>query len=217
MQAQASRPGHAWERICALVSRGSDISGASRGQRRTAIIAATMLVGCTLFVAPVYASCRAPRIPNLAITLPQSQASQSLGAVQSSSPIAANDADGGTIVGLWHVKFVSNGALYDEGFDQFHSDGLEILNDDGVPPAEGNICLGVFKKIGSRTYKVKHPAFVWDKTGMLIGTLIIRETITLDRDHDGYRGQFAFDFYDLLGNLTEEVTGDLSGERITVD
>src|SRR5438132_8523437 len=44
-----------------------------------------------------------------------------------------------TIVGLWDVKFISDNQLFDEGFDQYHSDGTEILNDI-PPPASGNVC-----------------------------------------------------------------------------
>jgi len=32
-----------------------------------------------------------------------------------------------------------------------------------------------------------------------------------------YQGTFTFDFYDLNGNLTSEVKGDLNAKRITVD
>ena len=149
--------------------------------------------------------------------VPQSESAKALSSVQSSSSNETKNEGDATIVGLWHVKFVSNGALYDEGFDQFHADGTEILNDDGVPPAEGNVCLGVFKKIGPRTFQIKHPAFVWDGNGILIGTLVILETITLDHRHNSYHGQFAFDFYDLYGNLTDVVSGKLNGERITVN
>src|SRR5947207_15641689 len=34
-----------------------------------------------------------------------------------------------TIVGLWDLKFIVNNEVVDEGFDQFHADGTEILND----------------------------------------------------------------------------------------
>src|SRR5689334_12663848 len=38
-------------------------------------------------------------------------------------------AEPATIVGLWDVKFIVDNAVVDEGFDQFHADGTEILND----------------------------------------------------------------------------------------
>ena len=109
--------------------------------------------------------------------------------------------------------------LYDEGFDVWHADGTEILNDNGVPPAQGNVCLGVWKKTGPRTYKLKHLAWNWDinNQGMLTGTLIIHETVTVDADGDSYTGSFTFDFYDLNGNFSKEDAGYLEATRIFVD
>jgi hypothetical protein len=74
------------------------------------------------------------------------------------------------------------------------------------------VCLGVWKKVGPRTSKLKHPAWNWDASGNLIGTLIIRETVTLDAEGDSYQGTYAFDFYDLNGNFASEIA-----KRITVD
>jgi hypothetical protein len=202
-----------------LAGRVSQGLGALWGGHRPApIVAFALLAGCTLFSTSAKASCGPSKAPKLAIVLPESQSFQARGATQQASSLYKPKGDANTlIVGLWHVKFVSNGQLYDEGFDQFHADGTEILNDDGVPPAEGNVCLGVFKKVGHLTYQLKHPAFVWDANGALVGTLVIRETITLKPGRNSYQGSFVFDFYDLTGNLTDEVTGDLTGERITVD
>jgi hypothetical protein len=46
----------------------------------------------------------------------------------------------------------------DVGFEQWHSDGTEMLNDT-PPPASGNVCLGTWEKIGPQTYTLVHPAF----------------------------------------------------------
>jgi hypothetical protein len=192
--------------------------GASRFTRSLAASAIAVLAAITLFSASANATCSSSRATRPVLVLPQAQLFRALQPMQSESTNKTKDVGNASIVGLWHVKFVaSNGDLYDEGFDQFHSDGTEILNDDGVPPAEGNVCLGVFKKIGQGTYRLKHPAFVWDGNGGLVGTLIISETITLDPGRNRYNGTFEFDFYDLAGSLTDEVKGDLSGERIAVN
>jgi len=124
---------------------------------------------------------------------------------------------GPTIVGLWHVLFVSGGQTFDEGFDQWHSDGTEILNDNSVPPSLGNVCLGVFVKTGPGTYQLNHPAWNWDANGNLIGTVAFLETVTVASGGNTYQGTFVFDTYDLSGNLLSEVTGTLSAERITAD
>ena len=128
--------------------------------------------------------------------------------------------DNASIVGLWHVLFVSGGQVFDEGYDQWHSDWTEILNDTAPPqPANGagTICLGVYKKTGPRAFKLKHPFWSFDATGTLMGTGAILETVTVDHDGEHYSGSFEFITYDLKGNVTSDATGDLKAERITVD
>lgn len=122
-----------------------------------------------------------------------------------------------SIVGLWHVVFVSGGQQFDEGFDQWHSDGTEILNDNAVPPAEGNVCLGVFTRTAPGTYSLNHPAWNWDANGNLIGTVVFLENVTVDPGGNSYQGSFTFDTFDLSGNLLSEVTGTLTADRITPD
>ena len=53
------------------------------------------------------------------------------------------------IVGLWKVTFTSGGQVTDVGFDAWHSDGTETLND--VSPISHNVCLGVWKQTGPRS------------------------------------------------------------------
>jgi hypothetical protein len=125
-----------------------------------------------------------------------------------------------SIVGFWHVLFISGGQTFDEGYDQWHNDGTEILNDNAPPqPANGagTICLGVYKKTGPRTFKLKHPFWSFDATGTLVGTGVILEVVTLDQSGNRYTGSFEFITYDLKGNVTSDTTGELKAERITVD
>jgi len=132
----------------------------------------------------------------------------------------ASESDDPSIVGLWHVLFVSGGQPFDEGYDVWHSDGTEILNDTAPPqPANGagTICLGVYKKTGPRTYQLKHPFWMFDATATLVGTGVILEQVTVDLSGNSYSGAFEFSTYDLKGNLTFAASGDLKAERITVD
>ena len=124
---------------------------------------------------------------------------------------------GGSIVGLWKATFTSGGMTVDEGFDAWNSDGTEILNDD-PPPAAGNICLGVWVRSGPMTYKLKHPSWTYDPTtGMVNGTAIIRETITLAPNGNSYHGVFTIDFFDLSNNPQGSFNGTVAATRITVD
>jgi hypothetical protein len=142
--------------------------------------------------------------------------------------------DNASIVGFWHVKFVSIGSPgirdkteVDAGYSQWHSDGTEIMNSGGRAPNTGDFCLGVWKKTGERSYKLNHFAAAWDPTigpigpagpaGELIGPANIREEVTLNPDGNQFTGNFTIDQYDESGNSLAHVQGVITGTRITVD
>jgi len=131
-------------------------------------------------------------------------------------PQPSNDAR--SITGLWDLKFIAEGQIVDEGFDQYHSDGTEILNDT-PPPSTGNVCLGVWAKTGSRTLKLKHPSWIYDPTNtFVIGTATILEQITLDDGGNSFAGTFTIQLRDLSGNsLGPDLGGELQADRITPD
>src|SRR6266446_4003238 len=70
--------------------------------------------------------------------------------------VASQEGSDDRIVGFWKVKFLSegnsgiglpDGAVIDNAFVQWHSDGTEIMNS-SRPPATSNFCLGVWEKSG---------------------------------------------------------------------
>ena len=132
--------------------------------------------------------------------------------VQEAGDPSASDA---TIVGLWDVKFISDNVVVDEGFDQYHSDGTEILNDT-PPPATGNVCLGVYKTPAKRTIMLRHPSWIYDPTNtFVIGRATILEQITVDRGGNFFTGTFTIQFRDLDGNpIAPDFSGQLRGDRI---
>lgn len=121
----------------------------------------------------------------------------------------------GSIVGLWNTTFTSGGQIVDQGFDQWNSDGTEILNDT-PPPATGNVCLGVWNKAG-QTFKLKHPSWTFDAAGNLNGTAIIREKVTVDPKGQNYKGTFTVDVFDLHSTLLFHQEGNINAQRISVD
>ena len=123
--------------------------------------------------------------------------------------------DRASIVGLWQVTFVADDTVIDFGFDAWHADGTETLND--ASPIAHNVCLGVWEQTGRRTYRLKHPAFRYDASGNVIGTLILRETNVVDRTGSHFAGDFTIQFYDLAGAVVFEGAGEISGDRVTVD
>jgi hypothetical protein len=124
------------------------------------------------------------------------------------------------LVGLWKVTFYSGGEVLFEGFTQWHSDGTEILNTNGSPGAPygtGGVCLGVYKKIGPRTYKATHRVWIFDGSGKLAATVVNLQKITVNKSGNTYSGSFSILRYDLDGNPIGRVDGTLTAKRITPD
>lgn len=189
------------------------------GRTSRVMLCLTIVAGCALFSANAKGACDRPGKASSAAALMEKRPFQILGLSQPAQTNLEDD-DNDSIVGLWHVKFLSGGQLFDEGFDQFHSDGTEILNDTAPPqPANGagTVCLGVFKKTGPSTYKLQHPFWIFDANGILAGTGVFLEEIVVDKEGKTFSGTFSFFTYDLSGAVTSQATGDLRGERITVD
>lgn len=136
---------------------------------------------------------------------------------------------GEPFVGFWRQNLVSkgtegvpDGTVLENGLSQAHSDHTEILNS-SRPPISGSFCLGVWEKVGERTYNVSHFLLAWDSTGtMFIGPADLREEVTVDPDGDHYSGTFTLENYseDKNGKLTlilPVVHGVTTGTRIKVN
>lgn len=133
---------------------------------------------------------------------------------QASLVSAADRDDEPSIVGLWKVAFLQGGQVIDQGFDAWHADGTETLND-AVPPAIGNVCLGVWEKTGTRTFKLKHFSWNYDANGTAIGIVVINELVKLDKSGNSYRGTVIIDVYDMNETFLFEDTGEITGRRLT--
>src|SRR5262245_18732849 len=72
--------------------------------------------------------------------------------------VEGGDPSSSSIVGLWTVTFlVGKGPdVWDQGFELWHADGTEFTMSVAVPPAAGNICVGVWERAGGRTVKLHH-------------------------------------------------------------
>ena len=129
------------------------------------------------------------------------------------------------IVGFWHVKFVTkdtrgipDGTEVDAGYAQWHSDHTEIMNSGGRSPLTGDFCLGVWKQVGDRTFKLNHFAAAWDGQGAkLLGPANIREEVTVAPGGGRFAGTFTIDQRDEAGNLLAHLQGVITGTRIRVN
>jgi hypothetical protein len=146
------------------------------------------------------------------------------------------------IVGMWHVKLVAKsvsgapvpvGAEIDAGFQQWHSDGTEMLNS-GRPAANSNFCMGVWEQVGPRTFKLNHFAISYTQgpapdaqsgpTNTLVGPTSIVEEVTVSPNGNTYTGTFTITDYKEIetshGNSLswqDTISGTITGTRIDVN
>ncbi|HTY85463.1 MAG TPA: hypothetical protein VMB19_14665 [Silvibacterium sp.] len=122
-----------------------------------------------------------------------------------------------SIVGLWHVLYTTGGATFAESFKMWHSDGTELDNIN-QNPAEGSLCVGVWKQVGPREVRLHHVGWIFAPGGTPAGSFTIDETDRIGERGMAYAGTFTFRTYDMNGNYTgNEVTGNTAATRITVD
>jgi hypothetical protein len=136
-------------------------------------------------------------------------------------PVDWNDNDD-SIVGLWQFK-LDGGA--DFGTQAWHSDGTELMFSAGRNPATGDICQGVWRKVGPRTYTLNHIAMGWD-FGAFGVRVHIHAVVKLDRSGNTYSGGYKAGVYSVTpadpfeeddSNKMADVTGSLSGTRVNPD
>jgi hypothetical protein len=185
----------------------------------------TVALFCTVAALNANATCVSPANRPVNVAVPDRAAASinpfAIMTENATSPGADNSASTPTIAGMFSV-LLYNGAgpgLYDQQFDQWYEDGHEVSLSNSVPPALGNICLGIWKKTGPKSFKLRHWAWNFDNLGNTVGTFILIENITLNDKGNGYTGTYVADSYDLNGNLLEDfhATGQLVGTRLSVD
>jgi hypothetical protein len=123
-----------------------------------------------------------------------------------------------SIAGMWTSTVVADGQALDIGFEQWTNGGLQVLNDMS-PILAGNICYGTWVKIAPYTYKLNHPAFLYDDAWVNVICIgYIRATVTLDKSGKTYSGVSTFEGYDLAGDVLVPISSaELVGQRLGVD
>ncbi len=133
------------------------------------------------------------------------------------------------MVGMWHVSFVAkgnigpglppDGVLVDNALSQWHSDGTEITSS-SRNPTTGSICLGVWKRVGFRHYRLNHFGISWDPStdpNNPQGFANIRQDLYLGFDGRAFRGTFSIEQFDQAGNLLVGIKGQLIGTRVDLN
>ena len=171
---------------------------------------------CAFLASAAYADCGKPNSRQAvsvlsstrALTTPLSELEEVRG------PQLEEDSDRASIVGLWLTTSTIEGQQL-QSFESFTSDGLEFLNDSGSP-IEGNVCFGIYQSGPRGAITVNHPSWNYDGGGNLIGTVVIKEQITVDAGGKIFHGTITVDIYDLSGARQARLAGTYTGKRITV-
>jgi hypothetical protein len=154
---------------------------------------------------------------------PTAQAFATPRALFSAAPAAAIDdaSNSASIVGLWTSEFLlgDGPARYDQTFQIIHADGTEMMVSNGLPPALGNVCVGIWKQVAPRTFRMKHMTWNWTTDGGFAGTFLMTVTLRIDRRGTSYTGSWSADSYDPDGQLIPELhaEGTARGTRIGLD
>jgi len=118
------------------------------------------------------------------------------------------------IVGMWSFNMTS-GAFSDFGYQQWHSDGTELMNSGGRAPATQNFCMGVWKQIAPSRYHLNHFALSYDSSGVLNAKVNIKEDVTVSANGTTYSGPFTLDVYDPHTNaLLQHLSGQVTAQRV---
>jgi hypothetical protein len=121
-------------------------------------------------------------------------------------------ADGDGIVGSWVVTVQVDGGPTFPNYATFMPGGV-LMNtaDDG---ASGH---GAWEITGDGTYATTFVHPIFDGNAVLEGESVVRSTLTLDPDGNGFTGPFLTEQIDLAGDVVVSFTGTVDARRIQVE
>jgi len=124
-----------------------------------------------------------------------------------------------SIVGMWSFKMTPTAGPGDFGYQQWHSDGTELMNSGGRAPATENFCMGVWRQVAPSKYHLNHYALSYDPTsGSINARVIIKEDVTVDPSGNSYSGSFTLDVYDPSGTTAvAHQNGQVTAQRVSAN
>ena len=123
-----------------------------------------------------------------------------------------------TIVGMWSFTMTPTAGPGDFGYQQWHSDGTELMNSGGRAPATENFCMGAWTQTGVGRYHLNHYALSYDSSGTLNAKAIIKEDVTVAAGGASYSGPFTIDVYDPNSNaLLAHQSGQVTAQRVAAN
>lgn len=146
------------------------------------------------------------------------------GAVEGASFIQVRDEEErDSIVGLWQFKFA--GFSPDYGTQAWHSDGTELIYSGAQNPETGDVCQGVWRRLGPSTYSLNHIAMGRPAPGAPFGLRVhIHAVVKVDESGNNYSGKYKATVYSVTETdpFDESVevasgTGVITGTRVKPD
>lgn len=121
-----------------------------------------------------------------------------------------------SIVGMWSFKMVAGGQTVDFGYQQWHSDGTELLTSASRAPATGDFCMGAWRQVAPSRFHLNHYPLVVDNNGVLQARVVLKEDVTVDPSGMNFSGTFTQDVYDASGTnkIAPTVTGEVTAQRV---
>ena len=121
-----------------------------------------------------------------------------------------------SIVGLWSFKMTSGGQTVDFGYQEWHSDGTEILNSGSRAPATGNFCMGAWRQVAPSRFHLNHYPLVVDNNGVLQARVVLKMDVAVDPSGMNLSGTFTQDVYDPSGTnkIAPTMTGQVTAQRV---
>ncbi len=131
------------------------------------------------------------------------------------------------IVGFWNITVIGkgngpasgfDGQIIDQGLQQYHDDGTEMLNSSNQNPATQNYCMGVWEQTGPYHYKLNHFAYLYSggTPNKVSGLAHITQEVDLSHDGNEISGHETTELYTLDRNLFLTLKGVLTGHRVKV-
>jgi hypothetical protein len=122
-----------------------------------------------------------------------------------------------SIVGLWSFKMTSGGQIVDFGYQEWHSDGTEILNSGTRAPATGDFCMGAWTQTAPSRFHLNHYPLVVDNNGVLQARVVLKMDVTVDPSGRTFSGTFTQDVYNasMTAKIAPTMTGPVTATRVS--
>lgn len=148
-------------------------------------------------------------------------AASALAALGTPADAADKDDDASAIVGLWAVNISSPDGSF-PSFPAFETWGpgnpgiwIGSGQPDLTPAALSSTGWGIWRKVGSRKYRIIARFWTYDPSANPTGFATIDFSFTLSKDGNSYHGEGAIQYYDTNGNPLGSPSATLDdGRRI---